>query len=473
MRNIIGLIIFSFLIFAYTNPSIAGSTSFTEEYKYQSSDFYTPLSNRTMALEKTNRLLMGKMIAHFEVEPEIKMFKLEKEQISAVTLFAFQPEINNERHVSGGYYIKARMTADSQKFIQYVEAVRREPQKMEELEQLKKRSDGLFLAAEKRKRELDAMPLRDREEKIGPYMQTIRTISSMDDFIRGYSNALFGKHREAIKSFNRVIDLDQNNYVAYYHRAISYLHLNDSSRAITDFENAMNGVEIDDRSIAGYKNLESTVQEKGDPDEIILIMDNVIGASPNNADAFYNRGTAYLVMEKYDNAISDFNRAIELKPQDLDYYYNRKAAMQLTTASERWTLLPPSEEELQRRRRQDERQMVMDMIFKKSEEPIEEERRKGYSVTIVETTTVPTTRPMEDKWQLPLSSERRSRRESSGEDENGVSSQPIRKRVMNDNDSSGEFLPLHGGGGIKVGGGAINPKTGDFCPKAGGGYICP
>jgi len=173
------------------------------------------------------------------------------------------------------------------------------------------------------------------------FTEEITKLNTLDeDFMRGYSNALSGKHREAIDAFSRVIYRDQYDYAAYYRRGLSYLAINESYLALQDFENSMGGVQIDTQSTLNYKNMDSIVKGDKGPKKIIPIMDKAIEENPDDADAFYNRGTAYLVIGKLDNAINDFSQAIELKPQDLDYHYNRKVALQRSDASQR--LLPPS-----------------------------------------------------------------------------------------------------------------------------------
>ena len=54
----------------------------------------------------------------------------------------------------------------------------------------------------------------------------------------------------------------------------------------------------------------------------------VINASPRRIDAYYNRGRCYMSMQEpqYDQALSDFNRAIALDPHDGDLYRLRAAA---------------------------------------------------------------------------------------------------------------------------------------------------
>jgi predicted aspartyl protease len=180
------------------------------------------------------------------------------------------------------------------------------------------------------------------------FTEEITKLNTLDaDFMKGCSNASLGKHREAIDAFSRVIYRDQYDSAAYYRRGLSYLAINNQDMAIQDFEYAMGGVDVDPRSILNYKNMDSIFERGSDPKTIITLMDKAIKEHPGDADAFYNRGTAYLVIGKLEKAINDFNKAIDLKPQDLDCHYNRKVALQRSDASQR--LRPPSAAEQERR----------------------------------------------------------------------------------------------------------------------------
>ena len=54
--------------------------------------------------------------------------------------------------------------------------------------------------------------------------------------------------------------------------------------------------------------------------------DKVIELNPDNADAYFNRGDAYDQIGEYDKAIDDYNKAIELEPNNADAYCNRGCA---------------------------------------------------------------------------------------------------------------------------------------------------
>ncbi len=58
-------------------------------------------------------------------------------------------------------------------------------------------------------------------------------------------------------------------------------------------------------------------------DAAIADFDKAIELNPEDAMAYYNRGTAYAGLEQFDAAIADFDKAIELNPDFVEAYHNR------------------------------------------------------------------------------------------------------------------------------------------------------
>ena len=58
---------------------------------------------------------------------------------------------------------------------------------------------------------------------------------------------------------------------------------------------------------------------------IIIIFTGYAGAQKPSSDAHYyfRQGIAYYETGQYDNAISDFNKALEINPNYAEAYYNR------------------------------------------------------------------------------------------------------------------------------------------------------
>jgi tetratricopeptide (TPR) repeat protein len=70
--------------------------------------------------------------------------------------------------------------------------------------------------------------------------------------------------------------------------------------------------------------------EKGQYDEAILEFNNAIETDPNYADAYLKRGKAYGYKELHDKAISDFSKAIQAKPDYAEGYLMRGRAYFIT-----------------------------------------------------------------------------------------------------------------------------------------------
>lgn len=65
---------------------------------------------------------------------------------------------------------------------------------------------------------------------------------------------------------------------------------------------------------------------QGKFDEAIAEFNKAIEINPNDAQAYNNRGEAYFHKGNYDQAISDSNKAIELDPNSDQAYANRALA---------------------------------------------------------------------------------------------------------------------------------------------------
>ncbi len=93
-------------------------------------------------------------------------------------------------------------------------------------------------------------------------------------------------YQAALPYFNETIELDSDNFEAYYYRGLTYLYLSELEKAIEDFTAS-------------------------------------IKYNPDFPDSYNNRGLAYNYLEKFHEALSDFTQAIKLDPQFAEAYMNR------------------------------------------------------------------------------------------------------------------------------------------------------
>ena len=70
-------------------------------------------------------------------------------------------------------------------------------------------------------------------------------------------------------------------------------------------------------------NAPNTSDNKESYDKIIADCTKILETNPNDADAYFKRGKAYLYKKNYNKAIDDFTRAITINPNDADAYCGR------------------------------------------------------------------------------------------------------------------------------------------------------
>ena len=108
--------------------------------------------------------------------------------------------------------------------------------------------------------------------------------------------------------------------IVYFHRGISYLP-KDSLLAIDDYFVPISYLF---RSESGFRLNNS----RPDPSKYMRSIEDfnqALRIDPQFANAYLNRGAAYLSQGDYQRAIDDFNRAIQIKPQSVMAYLNTAA----------------------------------------------------------------------------------------------------------------------------------------------------
>ena len=83
------------------------------------------------------------------------------------------------------------------------------------------------------------------------------------------------------------------------------------------------GLETNHDLAEAYSNRGVAYVNKEDYDRDIADQTKAIELNPDYADAYYNRGVAYHSKHDYDRAIADYSKASELNPNDPDSHINR------------------------------------------------------------------------------------------------------------------------------------------------------
>jgi len=139
-------------------------------------------------------------------------------------------------------------------------------------------------------------------------------------FVSGYSFLEEGDTNLAIRNFQEAVSQDQDYLDAFYYLGLIFSAKNDKL-AVEYLNNALR-IEPDNVEVLYILGL--FFQENEDSEKAIEIYDRILKIDDNNKFANYNKAYIKLVyLEKFEDAINDFSKAIESDPTYSDAYYNR------------------------------------------------------------------------------------------------------------------------------------------------------
>ncbi|MCP4336651.1 MAG: tetratricopeptide repeat protein [Mycoplasma sp.] len=146
----------------------------------------------------------------------------------------------------------------------------------------------------------------------GEYLNAVSSSSS--SFV---IEALISKDpKKQISYYNKAIEIDPNYTVAYINRGIVYDRLGKNEDAMSDYNKA---IEINPNLAIAYLSRGVSYMRLYKLDNNIKYLkdamsdyNKAIEINPNLAIAYINRGYAYIRLKKYEDAMSDLNKVIDL-----------------------------------------------------------------------------------------------------------------------------------------------------------------
>jgi S1-C subfamily serine protease len=140
-----------------------------------------------------------------------------------------------------------------------------------------------------------------------------------------YQSANFsglGKYDDALTAINIAIELEPNDLLLHVIKAAILVGSKKYPEAIAIYTNI---IRTKPEAYA-YYGRGTTKSIIGNHQDAIVDFDLAIEINPQYVYAYYNRGNAKSALGNNQGAINDYDRAIEIAPQDADAYYNRGIA---------------------------------------------------------------------------------------------------------------------------------------------------
>lgn len=132
-----------------------------------------------------------------------------------------------------------------------------------------------------------------------------------------------GEYRQAVKCFDKAIELDSLDARTYTDRGLAYAQLAENEKAISDFRTVLKLDSTGEQAEAAHYHLGNVFFKLFDFERAIHHFDALIGLVPTDAEAYFLRGTAKSNMMDIEGAIADFDFAIQHRPGYMEAYANR------------------------------------------------------------------------------------------------------------------------------------------------------
>jgi tetratricopeptide (TPR) repeat protein len=129
---------------------------------------------------------------------------------------------------------------------------------------------------------------------------------------KGVALVMEGKHNEAIEAFNKAIELNPQDAVAYNNRGAAYGQTGNYKQQIEDSTKAL---QINPKDAVAFNNRGVAYGELGNYEQEIEDCTKAIELNPNLAMAYYHRGIAYHKLGNRKQAMKDKNKAYALNPR--------------------------------------------------------------------------------------------------------------------------------------------------------------
>ena len=139
-------------------------------------------------------------------------------------------------------------------------------------------------------------------------------------FYLGIENYVAKQVDEAIKYYNKAIELNPQFAEAFYNRGLAKADLGKPEEAIKDYDRA---IKLNPLYSKAYNNRGTAKADLGKPEEAIKDYDRAIKLNPKNPNAYSNRGLTKTALGTPQEAVKDYDKAIELNPKYAEAYNHR------------------------------------------------------------------------------------------------------------------------------------------------------
>jgi tetratricopeptide (TPR) repeat protein len=143
---------------------------------------------------------------------------------------------------------------------------------------------------------------------------------------RGRANAALGRLDLAVQDFSKVIQLRPQGTEAFVERATARLNQEDYPGVIADCGEAL---KRDSRIALGYSLRARALRQTGSPERALEDLNRAVELAPDQSN-YFQRAATYQVLGQHKLALADLDEVIALKPDGPQAYFARAQSRRAT-----------------------------------------------------------------------------------------------------------------------------------------------
>lgn len=156
----------------------------------------------------------------------------------------------------------------------------------------------------------------------------IKHFAKEDYFYSSLANALYNLDNldEALKYYNKAIEINPDNPDNYYDKALIYEALDEPDKAKIQYQKCL---ENDSEDIESLNNLGLLFYHEHNHDEALDYFDKALSIDNENKEANYNKGLVLLELDELKEAKEYFDKVLELDNTDVSTYFQIGKCLEL------------------------------------------------------------------------------------------------------------------------------------------------
>lgn len=226
--------------------------------------------------------------------------------------------------LAGGWFLRKKVNDNIDKSKQELESFKQDLELFKQ--NAKSNIDGQLAYAEKilaliKENHSRSKRVADEMERAGLKLYYDKPISEIGS-----------ENKDSIAAISKVIkDVSENQLNAkdWFIRGLDAANQQEYYEAVTYFNKAIKLSVTDKSRSVSYSNRGTTKLKLGQYSEAIQDYDEAIKLNPQGVEFYYNRGLSKHNLQQYTDAIKDYDKVIELDSENVDAYFNKSCAYAL------------------------------------------------------------------------------------------------------------------------------------------------